>query len=74
MVLQVIDGPSGLNEPEKWSYEFQDFIKQTLQENPRARPTADELLKVSTIKYILLEYFHQNLHFKTHVYSVASIY
>lgn len=56
MVLQVIDGPSGLNEPEKWSHEFQDFVKQALQENPRARPTADELLKVSILEYFYIKF------------------
>ena len=37
--------PKGLNEPEKWSYEFNDFIKKCLEIDKNKRPFAGELLK-----------------------------
>ena len=37
--------PKGLNEPDKWSYEFNDFVKKCLELDKNKRPFADELLK-----------------------------
>ena len=37
--------PKGLNEPEKWSHEFNDFVKKCLEIDKNKRPFSDELLK-----------------------------
>lgn len=37
--------PPTLPEPEKWSDEFNDFLKVCLVKNPTARPSAEELLR-----------------------------
>jgi len=37
--------PPGLQHKNKWSDNFHDFLKYTLQKDPRRRPTAAELLK-----------------------------
>lgn len=34
--------------PRAWSKEFNDFLRLCLQKNPRRRPTATQLLRVST--------------------------
>lgn len=44
--------PTGLDEPEKWSTDLNDFIKQCLQIDPEKRPTAEELLEHSFIKKV----------------------
>lgn len=37
--------PPTLPEPEKWSDEFNDFLKVCLQKNPAVRPSAEDLLR-----------------------------
>lgn len=46
-VLQVIANkpPPTLEEPSRWSPEFNDFLKQSLVKDPLERPSAAELLK-----------------------------
>eukprot|EP00767_Chilomastix_cuspidata_P005293 gnl/Chilomastix_cuspidata/550.p1 GENE.gnl/Chilomastix_cuspidata/550~~gnl/Chilomastix_cuspidata/550.p1 ORF type:complete len:460 (-),score=195.64 gnl/Chilomastix_cuspidata/550:395-1774(-) len=43
--LVVTQPPATLKHPERWSANFRDFIKQCLQKNPAARPSAEELLR-----------------------------
>lgn len=38
--------PPGLQHRNKWSENFHEFLKYSLQKEPRKRPTAAELLKV----------------------------
>lgn len=53
--------PQGLAKPEKWSEEFNNFIKRCLKVNPQDRPSAEELLtdpfilKSSKMKGVLSE-------------------
>jgi len=42
--------PPKLQHPEKWSKEFNDFLKVCLQKNPHDRPTSKELLNHPFIK------------------------
>ncbi|XP_011254400.1 serine/threonine-protein kinase 10 isoform X3 [Camponotus floridanus] len=42
--IQKSDPPK-LDQPSKWSKEFNDFIAKTLIKDPSSRPTADDLLK-----------------------------
>lgn len=44
--IQKSDPPK-LDQPSKWSKEFNDFIAKALVKDPTQRPTADDLLKVS---------------------------
>ena len=37
--------PQGLSEPNKWSNEFNDFVRKCLTLDPKKRPTAGDLLK-----------------------------
>lgn len=38
--------PPRLDQPSKWSKEFNDFISKALVKDPAQRPTADDLMKV----------------------------
>lgn len=40
------DNSPELQEPQKWSYEFKDFVSKCLTKSPKKRPKASELLKV----------------------------
>ncbi len=40
----------GLQHKNKWSDNFHDFLRNALQKEPRRRPTATELLKVSPVE------------------------
>lgn len=62
--IQKSDPPK-LEQPAKWSKEFNDFILKALTKDPQTRPTADELLKhpfinctfdSKSIRDLLLEY------------------
>lgn len=62
--IQKSDPPK-LDQPGKWSKEFNDFIAKALIKDPTSRPTADDLLKhpfisrnldSKPIKDLLLEY------------------
>lgn len=62
--IQKSDPPK-LEQPGKWSKEFNDFIAKALIKDPQTRPTADELLKhpfinrtldSKPIRDLLLEY------------------
>ena len=62
--IQKSDPPK-LDQPGKWSKDFNDFIAKALIKDPTSRPTADELLKHSfinrnldskPIRDLLLEY------------------
>lgn len=44
--IQKSDPPK-LDQPSKWSREFNEFIARALVKDPSQRPTADDLLKVS---------------------------
>ena len=49
-----------LQHKNKWSENFHDFLKSALQKDPRKRPSAAELLKVSflyTVLNILVQLF-----------------
>lgn len=52
--IQKSDPPK-LEQPSKWSKNFNDFIAQALTKDPAQRPTADDLLKV--ILHIFKSYF-----------------
>lgn len=45
--------PPRLEQPSKWSKEFNDFLSKSLIKDPQKRPTCDELLKHSFITGIL---------------------
>lgn len=62
--IQKSDPPK-LDQPGKWSKEFNDFIAKALIKDPTSRPTADDLLKhpfisrnldSKPVKDLLLEY------------------
>ena len=40
--------PPGLKDKAKWSTDFHNFVKVALTKNPKKRPTAEKLLKVSS--------------------------
>lgn len=45
--IQKSDPPK-LDQPSKWSKDFNDFIAKALIKDPSQRPTADDLLKVAS--------------------------
>ena len=53
--------PKGLNDPEKWSYEFNDFVKKCLEIDKNKRPFADELLKHDFIANLDKKNLNRNL-------------
>ena len=53
--------PKGLNEPEKWSYEFNDFVRKCLEIDKNKRPFADELLRHGFITNLDKKNFNRNL-------------
>ena len=53
--------PKGLNEPEKWSYEFNDFVRKCLEINKNKRPFADELLRHDFITNLDKKNLNRNL-------------
>ena len=52
-VLRLIpkNDPPKLEEPERWSSDFNEFLDKCLQKDPTKRPSAIELLTVSYINY-----------------------
>lgn len=46
--IQKSDPPK-LDQPSKWSKDFNEFIAKCLIKDPSQRPTSDDLLKVSLI-------------------------
>ena len=53
VIKQIIKSPpKGLNKPEKWSNEFNDFIRQCLEVDRFKRPLSDKLLKHDFITMI----------------------
>jgi serine/threonine protein kinase len=46
MLKIVNEDPPGLREPTRWSNSFNDFVRTCLRKDPKARPTAAELLQV----------------------------
>lgn len=50
--IQKSDPPK-LDQPSKWSKDFNDFISKALIKDPSQRPTADDLLKVSQDSSVL---------------------
>lgn len=54
------DNSPGLQEPQKWSIEFKDFISKCLTKSPKKRPNASELLKVCYIIFFVLKFFKLN--------------
>ena len=53
--------PKGLNEPEKWSYEFNDFVRKCLEIDKNKRPFADELLRHDFITNLDKKNLNRNL-------------
>ena len=53
--------PKGLNEPEKWSYEFNDFVRKCLETDKNKRPFADELLRHDFITNLDKKNLNRNL-------------
>ena len=53
--------PKGLNEPEKWSYEFNDFVSKCLEIDKNKRPFADELLRHDFITNLDKKNLNRNL-------------
>ena len=62
-VLKIIikNPPKGLTEPEKWSFEFNDFIKQCLELDKNKRPFSDQLLKHDFITNLDKKNLNRNL-------------
>ena len=53
VIKQIIKSPpKGLNKPDKWSNEFNDFIRQCLEIDKYKRPLSDKLLKHDFITMI----------------------
>jgi STE20-like kinase len=46
--IQKSDPPK-LDQPSKWSKDFNDFIAKCITKDPSQRPNADELLKVVAV-------------------------
>ncbi|KAK2828114.1 hypothetical protein Q5P01_019148 [Channa striata] len=44
--------PPTLEQPHKWSPEFKDFLKKTVDKNPETRPTAAQLLEHPFVKSV----------------------
>lgn len=44
--------PPTLDQPDKWSQEFKDFLKKALDKNPETRPTAAQLLEHPFVKSV----------------------
>ena len=53
--------PKGLNEPEKWSFEFNDFVRKCLETDKNKRPFADELLRHEFITNLDKKNLNRNL-------------
>ncbi|KAH0897424.1 hypothetical protein HID58_046992 [Brassica napus] len=54
-----------LEDKEKWSLVFHDFVAKCLTKEPRLRPTADEMLKVSyanLLRYVKDQWIYSALH------------
>lgn len=56
--IQKSDPPK-LDKPSHWSKEFNEFIAKCLTKDPSQRPTAEDLLKVSTLtwNYKLVQFY-----------------
>lgn len=48
--IQKSDPPK-LDQPSKWTRDFNDFIAKCLTKDPSQRPTADDLLKVENVSF-----------------------
>lgn len=48
--IQKSDPPK-LDQPSKWSRDFNEFISKCLTKDPSQRPTADDLLKVANLSF-----------------------
>ena len=53
--------PRGLSEPDKWSFEFNDFIKKCLELDKNKRPFSDQLLKHDFITNLDKKNLNRNL-------------
>ena len=53
--------PKGLNNPDNWSYEFNDFVKKCLEIDKNKRPFSDELLKHEFITNLDKKNINRNL-------------
>ena len=53
--------PKGLNEPEKWSFEFNDFVKRCLEIDKNKRPFSEDLLKHDFITNLDKKNLNRNL-------------
>ena len=53
--------PKGLNNPDNWSYEFNDFVKKCLELDKNKRPFSDELLKHEFITNLDKKNINRNL-------------
>lgn len=49
--IQKSDPPK-LDQPSKWTKEFNDFISKALVKDPTQRPNSDDLLKVISLSFI----------------------
>ncbi|KAM6907013.1 serine/threonine-protein kinase 10 [Xenentodon cancila] len=45
--------PPALEEPRKWSKDFKDFLKKTLDKNPETRPTAAQMLEHPFVRSVM---------------------
>jgi len=53
--------PKGLNDPNKWSHEFNDFVKKCLEIDKNKRPFSDELLRHDFITNLDKKSINRNL-------------
>ncbi|XP_072231167.1 serine/threonine-protein kinase 10 [Leuresthes tenuis] len=44
--------PPSLDEPQKWSKDFKDFLRKALDKNPETRPTAAQLLEHNFVRSV----------------------
>lgn len=49
--IQKSDPPK-LDQPSKWTKEFNDFISKALVKDPTQRPNSDDLLKVMSLSFM----------------------
>ena len=66
--------PPTLTNKNKWSENFHDFLRAALQKDPRRRPSAAELLRVSFTMYVRMCMYVHRLELEERLGEVAGFH